>query len=274
MVWKRYVIWQRETGGLGMFDDIVGTVKKGWTIGPLTAVQHKGKTLRLYQCTKTCRDCGATMRHNMNRAALEGRVKNRGIDYTRCADCRNGRRKPAEEPAAPVAATPQDGIVYLIQRNEALTIENAELKAAAKFAAKLTAAVPTPVATQAPTTAPGADTAELEELRKLRLDVFKASQCAEYGPVYVNAAGSKTRDRLGPEQVTNATLLEHVKEVGKLYIGAWRIFSGFEDVQVALNKVAYNQSFTMLACNTLDNSAYNRIDSEARDEADAKYPLD
>ena len=256
-----------------MFDDIVGTVKKGWTIGPLTAVQHKGKTLRLYQCTKTCRDCGATMRHNMNRAALEGRVKNRGIDYTRCADCRNGRRKPAEESAAPVMPQPQDAIAYLVQRNEALTIENAELKAAAKFAAKFAAAVPNPVATvQAP--APGADTAELEELRRFRLDVFGASQCFEYGPTYVNAAGSKTRDRLGPEQVTNATLLAHVKEVGKLYIGAWRIFSGFEDVQVALNNVAYGQAYISAASLTLDNSVHNRISSEARDEADAKYPLD
>lgn len=255
-----------------MFDDIVGTVKKGWTIGPLTAVQHKGKTLRLYQCTKTCRDCGATMRHNMNRAALEGRVKNRGIDYTRCADCRNGRRKPAEEPAAPVTPQPQDAIAYLVQRNEALTIENAELKAAAKFAAKFAAAVPNPVATPAQATTPGADAAELEELRRFRLDVFKASQCVEYGPMYVNAAGSKTRDRLGPERVTNATLLEHVKEVGKLYIGAWRIFSGFEDVQTALHNVAYDQAYVSAASLTLDNSAHNRIASEARDEADAKYP--
>lgn len=295
MVWKRYVSWQRETGGFGMFDDIVGTVKKGWTIGPLTAVQHKGKTLRLYQCTKTCRDCGATMRHNMNRAALEGRVKNRGIDYTRCADCRNGRRKPAaEEPAAPAAATPQDGIVYLIQRNEALTIENAELKAAAKFAAPVPSvadqalsrsekeeleslrkrvALPNPVATPAQIPALGADTAELESLRKFKLDVFSMSRYVEYGPAYTTATGAKKRDLLGPAQVTDASLLAHVKEVGKLYTGVWRVFGGFEDAQVALNRTAYNQSYMEAAHVALDDtSVRKRIESEAQDEADAKYP--
>lgn len=263
--------------------EITGSVHAGWLAGAPTSVRYKGKFVTLHQCTRACRDCGTEMRMNFSQAVLRGEKKNNGLAISRCKQCRDARKagSAAPTPAAdeiktveasaptPVAVTPQDAIVYLIQRNEALTTEIAELKAAAKFAA----AAPNPVATTAQAPALGADTAELESLRKFRLDVFGASQCVEYGPTYVNAAGSKTRDRLGPEQVTNATLLDHVKEVGKLYIGAWRIFSGFEDVQAALNKVAYNQAYVSAACGTLDNSVYDRIDSEARGEADAKYPV-
>lgn len=265
-----------------MSGELTGSVHAGWLAGATTSVRYKGKFVTLYQCTRACRDCGTEMRMNFSQAVLRGEKKNNGLAISRCNQCRDARKAGSTAPvpaaddiktveaSAPATPQPQDAIVYLIQRNEALTIENAELKAAAKFAAPPT---PTIAATvQAP--APGADTAELEELRKFRLDVFKASQCFEYGPVYVNAAGSKTRDRLGPEQVTNATLLEHVKEVGKLYIGAWRIFSGFEDVQVALHNVSYAQAYVSAASLTLDNSVRNRISSEARDEADAKYPLE
>lgn len=262
-----------------MSKDIVGKIVKGWAVGQTVTVPYKSGPKTLHMCTKTCRECGVLMRMNVARSALEGETKNNGLDYARCDDCRAGRRKPVEEPAAPapvVAGQPQDLASQMYQDNAALLREIAELKVALALAerAAAPAASPTPVATQAPTTTPGADTAELEELRRFRLDVFGASQCFEYGPTYVNAAGSKTRDRLGPEQVTNATLLAHVKEVGKLYIGAWRIFSGFEDVQVALNNVAYGQAYISAASLTLDNSVHNRISSEARDEADAKYPLD
>lgn len=257
-----------------MSKDIVGKIVKGWAVGQTVTVPYKSGPKTLHICTKTCRECGVLMRMNVARSALEGKVKNNGLDYARCADCRAGRRKPVEEPAASapvVAGQPQDAISHIV----ALSREIADLKVALALAerAAVPAASPTPVATPAQATTPGADTAELEELRKFRLDVFGASQCFEYGPMYVNAAGSKTRDRLGPEQVTNATLLAHVKEVGKLYIGAWRIFSGFEDVQVALNNVAYGQAYASAASLTLDNSVRNRIASEARDEADEKYPV-
>jgi hypothetical protein len=225
------------------------------------------------------------MRMNFSQAVLRGEKKNNGLAMSRCKQCRDARKAGSAAPTpaadeiktveAPTPVTPQplDAIVYLIQRNEALTIENAELKAAAKFSVPDKYVLDSPTLTGTLVPALGADTAELEALRKLRLDVFDASRCVEYGPMYVNAAGSKTRDRLAPEQVTNATLLAHVKEVGKLYTGVWRVFSGFEDVQAALNRVAYNQSYVSAAFGALDNSVHNRIDSEARDEADAKYPV-
>jgi len=256
-----------------MSKDIVGKIVKGWAVGQTVTVPYKSGPKTLHMCTKTCRECGVLMRMNVARSALEGETKNNGLDYARCDDCRAGRRKPVVEPAAPapvVAGQPQDLLSQMYRDNVALIRENAELKVALALAERAASAP----SLAAQTTTPGADTAELEELRRFRLDVFGASQCFEYGPTYVNAAGSKTRDRLGPEQVTNATLLAHVKEVGKLYIGAWRIFSGFEDVQVALNNVAYGQAYISAASLTLDNSAHNRISSEARDEADAKYPLD
>lgn len=263
-----------------MSNDIVGKIVKGWAVGQTVTVPYKSGPKTLHMCTKTCRECGVLMRMNVARSALEGETKNNGLDYARCADCRAGRRKPVEEPAASapvVAGQPQDLASQMYRDNVALLREIAELKTALALAERGSSAAasstPNPVATPAQAPAPGTDAAELEALRKLRLDVFDASRCVEYGPLYVNAAGSKTRDRLAPEQVTNATLLAHVKEVGKLYTGVWRVFSGFEDAQVALNKVAYNQSYVSVARGTLDNSVCNRIDSEAQREADAEYPV-
>ena len=268
-----------------MSETLTGTKVNGWNVGAPGPVKQNGNWVTAYRCGKVCRECKKEWHMNFTHKALTGESPNAGIQLARCLPCRKRRKasglysqdldtadeiKTVETSAPVVADQPQDLASQMYRDNVALLREIAELKAALALAERVASAP----SLAAQTTTPGADTAELEELRRFRLDVFGASQCFEYGPTYVNAAGSKTRDRLGPEQVTNATLLAHVKEVGKLYIGAWRIFSGFEDVQVALNNVAYGQAYISAASLTLDNSAHNRISSEARDEADAKYPLD
>lgn len=65
-----------------------GTLPLGWSGGQASIKWWRGKIMHLYTLYRACAECGAEMRIDVSKAALEGTAKNAGLHLKRCTTCR------------------------------------------------------------------------------------------------------------------------------------------------------------------------------------------
>lgn len=65
-----------------------GALPNNWTGGQSFTKWWRGNIIQLYTLKKPCGQCGAEMRIDVTRAALEGKAKNAGLHLKRCPKCR------------------------------------------------------------------------------------------------------------------------------------------------------------------------------------------
>ena len=56
--------------------------------GQSTTKWWRGRIMHLYRLARPCAECGAEMRIDVSKAALDGTAKNAGLHLKRCATCR------------------------------------------------------------------------------------------------------------------------------------------------------------------------------------------
>lgn len=69
-------------------EDYAGTLPDGWAGGQHVSKWWRGKIMHLYTLRRPCAECGAEMRIDVTRAALDGKVNNAGLHLKRCKTCR------------------------------------------------------------------------------------------------------------------------------------------------------------------------------------------
>lgn len=69
-------------------ENYIGELPEGWTGGQAVAKWWRGKWVHLYTLRKPCAQCGAEMKIDVTKAAIEGTRENAGLNLTRCAPCR------------------------------------------------------------------------------------------------------------------------------------------------------------------------------------------
>lgn len=107
-------------------EDYIGVLPAGWSGGSHLLKWWRGKMVHLYTLHKPCSECGAEMRIDVTKAALEGKVKNAGLHLKRCATCRS-RSKALGTVSRPRVDGEAPGV--LVSVDEALRTTNATMKA-------------------------------------------------------------------------------------------------------------------------------------------------
>lgn len=95
-------------------ENYTGPMPEGWKGGAHVSKWWRGKMVHLYTLHKPCAECGAEMRIDVSKAALDGTAKNAGLRLKRCAVCR-ARDKATGTSSRPIVAGQHDALKHALE---------------------------------------------------------------------------------------------------------------------------------------------------------------
>lgn len=69
-----------------------GTLPDGWSGGTPITKRFRGDFVHLYRLTRPCKSCGAEIKIDVTKRALDGEAKNAGLLLKNCTTCRADRK--------------------------------------------------------------------------------------------------------------------------------------------------------------------------------------